>query len=403
MAKMEILEQFEYALPRVASDTEKLVIESYMDFDGRIRLTNAGGGTLRGTITANSPLIRFEPAKFHGNDITVNFTYLLDTDHRTEVIQTEALVTSNGGELRIPIIIRIATPLITDDGERLAALKDFCNYVKRKPNPARQLFMRPSFVEWLMNLNFEPAELDFYEKLCEDVNRERAVDNFLIMQKQKARCHLRLLKTDVYVDIRAFEKNIITGEIAFERVGWGFLEAKLLIPKSCKWVMLSDYEINGASFDDSGICRINYFIDTAKLPANYAEQAVIITGESQRDLEFQIIAHVMKPVDAQLSKVCYLMEDSGELIITNNSARDLLIELESSETFVKLSNTRFYLAKSARIPFDVRMSMLQSAQLMLTKQPTIKTTITLTYQAGKRYIERIPIYIGDLPYIEEEK
>ncbi len=385
-----LLEQFENSLPRLLCESESIVLEP-SETQGRLILRNSGGGLLSGFITSNTPAITFSPESFEGNRVEIDYSLSLDVFARGDVVCSSALILSNGGELTIPITIKIAEGLETPGGQNLFDLRDYVIYFKQKPDEAKTLFGQDSFKHWLNGQKYEQMEL--YNFLSAASNRALAVDNFFIMNKLKRKSMLMAPPEHMDVMMMPGQTEVISGEIIFHRTGWGYLKRHL--KWDAHWLNLTDNTITDSAFDENNEMRINYFIDPKKVRNLYNSVRVDILGEE--GYHFNINAVYMDLLKISVSQDSLDYEDQGELFITNNAGRDLLVEITPKDSFIRFESRKYYVSSLSRIPFLVRVSKLQQAQGFLTSKGPISSSITVKASfVDRSFVRTVPISIGTL-------
>ncbi len=382
---MEAAAQFEYPLPILAIDTDKIVIETSELYEGSLLVKNAGGGTLSGRITSNVSGLTFSPDTFDTNETRVYYNFTLDLYKTGDIIHSNAVIMSNGGEKYIPIYIKILFPtLVTKEDAVLTDLNDFYDYALKYPAAARQLFVSRDFMIWLVNINYEFPEI--FEQLINDPNKERALDNFFILSKLKSRASLAFFDKRLEVRLKPGEKSMYYGSFQLTRLGHGYIEASLHLKNDAPWLRLGRTEISGGDFGTADTLSVSYSVDPLQLKSRFASETVCIAGEG--GLELPVAVKTYSPISFRLSKETFIFQDVGEVLVYNNTGVDATVELSCKDSYVKFKARRFFVGAYGQIPFDIKITALQHAQFVLKKQPCVNTEIYIRAVYGSSVVTR---------------
>lgn len=389
---MQAVEQLNYPLPIIKVDTERIVVKITADCEGEFTIRNEGGGTLAGKIASNFNSIKLTPEEFSGNRITVKYKFMLDSYKQGDVIQTYLLIISNGGEVQIPIVIKITNNgLIAKTGESLLSLKEFAQYAKKHPLEAKRLFISHEFITWLSHIGYEHMEM--LDNIIEDSNGDRALDNFLTSSKQKRKATVEVEKNIITVERLEGDSMIITSNIAISKVGWGYLDMHVIGKNSAPWLNIITKKVTSSMFKNSDEAFIVVEIDTSKIRERLVCEELLI------GMDIQVKLHVKckKKLSFSISKICFENEDSGELIVENKTGKDLMIGVHTSTNYVKFAAKSYMVGEYAKIPFQIKINTLQNAQLAIKKQPTAVSDIAVkTIVDDKVFKQNFELLIGNL-------
>lgn len=391
---MTDIEQLEYPLPTIKADVDKLYIEASGSFEGSFWIRNAGGSELNGRITSNSRGLKFLPQNFNGNKIEIKYKFNLDIYKKGDIIQTSALIMSNGGEVIIPVTIHIIAPAVkTKDGDKITSLKDFLFYAKKDPLESRRLFSQKEFMMWLLSINYE--NMDMYEHFNKDPNKERAVDNFLVFNGLKNRAELTLIENKINISIKPFENDPVTGVIPIKLKGWGFIDADVVCQNSLPWLRLMTNKITASDFDENGFFEASFIIYPNLIKKRTVSEKVKLVHKDEEEVYISVCRE--HALNIRLDKNSYSNEDSGKIIVTNNTFKDLMLEIYPKDSFLRFEGKRYLVGANAEIPFSIKFSALQNAQYSLKKQIIIETGIAVrTYINEKRWDKALDVSIGNL-------
>ena len=387
----DLLEQFEYPLPRLRLSADRIVMETAGGHTGSFWVENAGGSELAGTISSNSRSISFSPAAFRGNKVEIAYALHLDMYKPGDVITTSALIMSNGGEAVVPVEIRVVPPAVrTRDGHSISTLEDFLRYAQTHAVPSRQLFTQPDFMAWLMSIQYEHMEM--YEHLTRDPNKERAVDHFLILNKLKAKSTVSVETPDITVPVKTNADE--SGVIVLRRADWGYLDAAFFLSEEIPWLRLGKTRLSAADFGEDGKAEVFFVVTAAQLRKRRQTVRVGVYAEGEPVGEVFITAVRPRALAAAANREAYGYEDEGVLALTNNTGADLMVEIAPMDAFIRFEGKRYFIGEKAEIPFSVRLAGLQAVQASLTKRMSVASEVQVRARLGEEYLrERVMLHI----------
>jgi len=392
---MSLLAQFEHPLPRIQPNTERIIIETAGGCDGSFVVENAGGSELSGRIASNLRAVTFSPETFQGNRVKITYTLNPAMYRQGDAASASALIVSNGGEAVIPIEIRIVPPAVTaKDGTRISTLEDFLAYARAHPVASRQLFTQHDFMAWLMHMQYEHMEM--YEHFTRDPNKERAVDHFLILNKLKQKACVAVGEPHIKVSVKPDSPDE-TGVITLTRSAWGFLDIHLHVPKDVPWLKLGKERLTSADFNEQGAAEVFFIVVPPLLAKRRQTARVSVVSEGERICEVCVTAICQTGLAASANKEAFGYEDEGVLFVTNHTGADLMIEVAATDSFIKFEGKKYFIGAYAEIPFEVRMSGLQTVQASLKNRISTASEIQVRAKIGDRYVrERVLINISGL-------
>ncbi len=362
---IKLTDRFEYPQPVMETDVAELVIELFDKQTGTFNIKNIGGGMLNAVIVSNTPCIRFEPSEFSANRQVVRYEAVPYIYKPGEIINTSAVIMSNGGERTIPIRITITPPaIITRDEVTISGLKDFLTYSRRNPDEAAQLLSTPSFMELLKTIGYN--KLDFYKHLITDPEPKRKLSNFLIQSGLSEKPLIHIKNPDIRVNVKPGQRDLIYGQIYTERIAsdghYGLGDIKVRVEKTVSWFSVNVSKATG---------DVVYTIDPLGLTQKLSE-CVVYVGDDQQN-RVTVSVKRMSPVSVYLKREAYLLEDEGVLCVENLTGADIAVYVSAENSAVRFVGKRYFVNGYEEIPFTIKMPALQTAQLLLKKQP-VKTT-----------------------------
>lgn len=375
------LDQFELPPAKIKIDVDKIEIEASGGYEGSFFVRNAGGSTLEGKISSGSRSITFSPAEFSGNSVEISYTFVPDFYKQGDEIHTSALIMSNGGEAVIPISVKIVPPEIkAKDGQVVASLADFCGFARTSPVLARQMFTQWDFSLWLSSMGYKNMEL--YEHFTEDPNRERAVDNFLVLNGLKEKSRVSINSKQISLAVNYGSGEAITDALSFERSDWGYVDVQLRVSRGDSWLKLSKDRLTSADFNEDNYAELYFMVLPEFLGKRFESAYIEVESESETIGGICIEVKKKQGIDVALDRPSYGSDDEGFLDIINNTGKDLVVELTAKDSFVKLEAKRCFVGEHARVGFGIKMPQFSFKKQLLTKTEIFVRVISdeLTYQ-----------------------
>lgn len=386
---MEFKEQFERPLPIINKDVDKIYLETSNNCEGSLTIKNDSGGEIMGRIMSNSRFLTFEPAYFEGNNSNISFYVNLDIYNPGDIFRTNAVIMSNGGEHTIEFTVKIIPYAInTKEGISISNLNQFYNYAKKHPISARGLFTNHEFMMWLHASGYE--YMDLYEKFAMDSNKERALDNFLLLNKLKYKADIEFETDEIQVSVPCFNNDMVHGIISIRKTGWGYIHGELKNNKT--WLYLGKNTINSSDFDDENKTYINYSVDPLNFRSKVNYDKIICNGK-----ELMIKAVKMDFIKAGIERNFLSYKDMSYILLENNTEDKLQVNIYTRDNFVKFESIKYFIDKKSSIPFRIDMPVIISAQHALKKQSSMASEICVesTYK-GKTFRKIFRITIGKL-------
>ena len=385
---MDLMQQFEYPLPHLKVNTDKLAVEVSGPYQGTLQISNEGGSTLEGALLSNSPFLWFPSQYFSGNKLTLEYEIQLDVYKPGDILYSSIVVMSNGGEKVIPVVVKIIPPaIVTKEEFVIADLKDFMAYAKRYANQARQLFTTQEFMMWLLSINYE--YMDIYDDLARDPNKERALENFFILSKLKNKVTLFTDMNRMECIVNPHSTDPVEMKLEVKKMGWGYVEEEIKT-QGAPWLSAPEV-LKTADFDSN---------DTAQIPCVfYPERCLKVNTQGKitiGSLSVKVRMHKKQEIELALSKEFCAFQDTAELLVTNNTGTDASVEITPKDSYVRFEGKRYFVGEYLSIPFSVKVPTIQTVQMSIKKQPVLTTEISIAVScAGQIVRKTLPITIGE--------
>lgn len=388
---MNIEQLFEYSMPVLKTDVEKIAVNISGISEGYIKIKNAGGGRLMGEVFSNTESLVFDENKFEGS---ARLRYEINTASFSpgDRIMSNIVILSTGGEANIPVIINVMPkPFSPDERYTLFSVRDFYSYAKAEPVAARRCLLSSEFMLWLKSIGFE--HMDVLEEIINDPNKERAIDNFFVLSGTKKKVDLLCDKNIFEYKLDGKKNEILNGIVSLKKTAPGYINAKVYKKKNKRWLNVFCDGLRSSDFDDELKTEVYFEIDTALIRDEGDEEEIIF--EADKAIGVKIRAIKLPAASVKINKQCFGFEDSGEIRIKNNSGERLAFYIKASESCIKLSRDKFYVGDSAVIPFRVKASIIAKNMLELQRIPYIDVKISLTtFYKGERMSFHKNILVG---------
>lgn len=386
-------DRFEYPLPSLNIGVEAINIETNDRHEGSFTIKNTGGGTLCGRVLSRMAGIVFSPTHFEGNLQTIKYTFDtaaagLATGQSTTGY---AYVTSNGGEVKLPITAKLTEMSITTtEGVYITNLQDFYNYALTHPLQAQRLFVDSEFYMLLLATGYKYIEV--YESLHRDSNRERAIDNFFILSGLKDKTVLEIEgdKTIEFVQ-KPTDTSVIHGSLSIKKTDKGYIEAPITQQRNSPWINFYASRLIQSDFDDNLNAKVNFSIDPSKIVGKYARELVTIA-----DSTVEIVYRRTAPIFLRTPRQSLKYDDNGLIEVANSTGKDVRVEVFCQDSYVRFSARSYIIGPYGEVPFQIKLSPFLTAQLFFRKLPYMKTTIEVKVTfPGFIYKKNMPIIVGE--------
>jgi len=388
---VDFKKKFDQPLPIINKDIDKLYFESPGSFRGQLTVKNDGGGVIAGRVMSNSSAITFDPEEFSGNDSEILFHIDTSMYNIGDILKTSAVMITNGGEHIVEFDIKIVPPAIeTKEGTKIVSLNGFFEYANEQPAKASQLFRSHEFSIWLHSTGYE--YMDFYERMLKDLERERAVFNFLTFNGYKKKSIIAFKNPQMVIKIAPY-MDVYKGSINIVKHGIGYVDEQIFIKNNVindGGLQLEYDRLIDSYFNENGEAQINFLIETDKLKAK--RNTVIISIEEEK---MELIVQKLDIIEVSLEKEFLQLKESSYIRIKNNCNSPISVDISPKDGFVKLENNKFDIKERAKIPFRIELSTMHTAQYTLVRQPEVTTEISVNAEFNNNlFTKKLNLIIG---------
>ncbi len=389
---------YEYPLPMIQVSVEEIAQQMRLGsvFSGAFRVSNKGGGILQGKIWSKTEHLEFNPTSWCGNDQVIMYRMNTEGLKVGDLLHSVFIVSTTGGEVQIPIELSIIpTALYTEDGVPIETLHAFSKYTSSFFVHGKELFQSPLFFIWLQEIE-KGKWIPIYEHLMMDPNKERALENFLVLTGAKQKNQISLLQQHTYVDIEVGNIKPIEFTIPLQKQGWGYIEGK--IETDLSWIGLPQKEFSAKQFEKTGAWDMPFSVLPQHLSHKQQLGHIMITVEDQ-ELYHEVKVKKLAVLDIKLSKKSFHTEDKGKVMIHNYTGKDLLVEMVAQDRWIQFDAKKYFIGKYAEIPFQIQFGNWNKFKrnIAMGKIPLQYSTITIQTKIHTQVVRQIiDIKVGSL-------
>jgi len=397
--------QYEHPLPILESDTNSL--SATPGHGGSFTIINTGGGQLSGHILSRLDGLVFTPSRIEGNNQVISYSYTPpenstppqsttsqhNNNNNTQATHTQsvAYITTNGGEITLPITVSHSPMTIqTDEGVPISSVSDFYAYANSYPGAARRLFTTSEFYMLLLSTGYE--YLPIYESLHKDTNRERAMDNFFQLSGKKTKTTLSL--ETKRIDITQKPGQISRATFYVQKSNSGYADAPITIRGDAPWLGLSTTRLATGDFDTNNRAKVDIKIDPLHLPGTFLREHIMVGRDPIVDNILELNIRHAAPFNLRLNRAGYRFDDRGTIEIENNTGYDMTVDLYSRDRFVRFYANSYVVGQNYSIQFEIRPGAFTSG--FFRKTPYVSTSVDVrAHCPGQVFQRRLHFTIGE--------
>jgi hypothetical protein len=383
--------KYEYPLPQIKADINEINIKVALGGSnkGKFNVSNLSKGVLSGKITSDITGLDFYPNIWTENSCDIMYIFDSSDYHLGISLQGRAIIESDGGEVVISVTIDVLNKPIVKDSLGISNLKDFVNFAKKDFLKAKEIFSSDEFLN-LCNIK-DTHYINLYKRLNLEVYKEIALDNFLIATHQKSPVKVTLPRPIIDLAIKYYEDKKIKYKIPLKWAGFGTVDMNLSLKYKTDWLELQTTNLSSVNVVDGQSVDAYVIINTKAIGDKKISNSIEIAG----DHFSQCVTLSIKREElfkVELSKKSYNMYDKGNLIFTNHTGEDLVIELLVLDDWVQFKSKKYFISGFAEIPFEVNLSKLFD----LVQTPIYTTSVTVkTIINGKSIKKHIEVKVAD--------
>ena len=247
--------------------SEKVYEDSFSVFSSNDR-------ELKGFVYSTNENIKVLDKTFYG--LRSNIRYSIDTKYINEgdSIDGEINVVSNGGELVIPVKLKVDSASFTSSMGELKNLFHFTNLVQTNYDEALSIFKSPDFAHIFLKDDF--YKLSMYEGLKGSASLQMAMEEFLVSVNKKNPVKIALSQTEKeYTNVEDDEGDTIV----ISKDNWGYTEIDIIVKDD--FIKVSKTKITSNDFAGSNY-EFSYLIQADRLHAGRNYGRIEFVTKTQR-------------------------------------------------------------------------------------------------------------------------
>ena len=209
--------EYDIPTPVISVSEITMQVDASSTKEGVITLTSKNDIPVKGVVYSTNEKFRIINKEFCGND--VNIRYVIDTRYseKNDKIEGKVNIVTNGGEFCVPYDIEVGQ---NSAGTTMGSVKNifhFANLVQTSYDEALRLFYDSKFKE--VFLKDDIHLLSIYDGLMDSVNKNLALEQFLIAANKKSPVSVQILST--FKEYKDIEEDF--GDfVILSRNGWGY-------------------------------------------------------------------------------------------------------------------------------------------------------------------------------------
>ncbi len=259
---------YEHPTVKINVDSIEITLAGKESCEGSFQIYNRGVGKLKGIVYSNDPHVKIKTKTFSGDSTTIKYT-IDGFDLQDDVeCKGEISIVSNGGEYYIPFLIKCHTQSISSSIGEIRNLFHFADLVQKGYDEALRIFCSTRFPEILLSNDYVLRAQ--YDALIQGVDKNVAMDEFLIAARKKKEIHL-----DTEIEERTYDnlEENYQDKIYLRKNQWGYLRADVSCDES--FIELDKNVLTGDDFAGN-TCQLSYVICKDKLREGYNYATITI-------------------------------------------------------------------------------------------------------------------------------
>lgn len=278
----------EYPKVHLSKTYLQLKIEAGSVFTGSIEVISENEIPMKMMVYDDAYLLCLENHSLIGKQGTIQYTFDAGKRRRGDVFDGKLHLIGNGAEFEIPYNVEIVAPFIDAGGVAFEDLMKFSALAESDWSRGLEIFYSDEFSRTMLADHGEYLEV--YETLKDSLNRNQALEEFLVYIHKKRALTLQVEHDRFQFN---FPKMREEHELVLRKNTWGY--CNMTVKTDAKFIDLHQSSI--CSMDFAGDeCRISYTLDPEQLDENVATSGSIILENTYQRIVVSI--YVKKPEEA---------------------------------------------------------------------------------------------------------
>ncbi|MFW6015439.1 MAG: DUF5717 family protein [bacterium] len=349
---------------------------------GKFKIYNASAGELRGQIFSALREVSISKSTFK-NETVIEFTIEISSYESEDKKESYIQIISNGGEVKIPVILTIQPQSFDTSIGLINDLFQFSDLAKSSWNEAVKIFVDNNFSS--VFLKKLPKKEKIYKLLIKSNSKEQALEEFLMANNKKQQIEIKLSsEAKDYI----IQEAIVADSFNIISEGWGFFEAEIFSKNP--FIKVITEKLTHHNFvDKKG--KIRFDLVSSHMSYGYNEGQIIIKFNNKK-LYYTVKAFKEKPIEIYLEQLSYTINEIGQLIIKNNQRQNINIRIEPTDKWINLEKDYYQTDKDIKIPLNFKKPTLGK---LLNKHLIVKTGVNISVMSQKYNIkEKVPVIIA---------
>lgn len=261
-------EKFEYQMPRLCIEPEKLLIhtEAGRAYEGSIRVTNDAGRRMKGVIFPDSLLFALPKEQFVGEEFVIPFVFHAEHAGAGDRYEGKLVFVTDAGEENLPYEVQVHYPALAAGEESVRDLFQFASLAKADPDMAEALFFGRDFARVIF---YHDKRYELLHRVLALTGRKgQAVEEFLIATGKKAAVDLRLEKTEFSYEAGGYN---FQDQLVVCKSGWGYVEGEIACDAG--FIQLSRTSFSAGDFVDDRLV-VDFIVRVQDVPAGKRETKI---------------------------------------------------------------------------------------------------------------------------------
>ena len=268
----------EYDLPVLEVSVSEIEIKVHSEKAYRNNFTvfSSNGVPLKGFVYSTSEFIIIEDKVFEGEKAIINYSVATDYISDGDEVNGEIYVVSNGGEVNIPVTIKVESISCTTSIGELKNLFHFANFVQMNYDEALTIFKSKNFAHIFLQDDF--YLLSMYEGLIKSTSIEVAMEEFLVSANKKQPTKIAISQNNKEYDIITEDEG---DTIIISKENWGYTNIDIVVKD--EFIEVSKNKITSEDFAGSNY-EFAFCIKKDKLHAgnNYGVIEFVTKTQTER-------------------------------------------------------------------------------------------------------------------------
>ena len=267
----------EYDVPVLevsVSEIDKKV-HSEKAFRSSFTVFSSNDAMLKGFVYSTNEYIVIEDKTFSGKSQEIHFSVATEYINDGDEVTGEINIVSNGGEVVIPVNIKVESVSYTTSIGELKNLFHFANLVQMNYDEALTIFKTDNFAHIFLQDDF--YLLSMYEGLIKSSSINMALEEFLVSANKKQPTRISLSQNQKQYDIVSEDEG---DTIIISKENWGYTEIDIIVKDD--FISVSKNKITSEDFAGSNY-EFAFQIKKDKLHAGNNYGVVEFVTKTQRE------------------------------------------------------------------------------------------------------------------------